>query len=277
MKRLFQIALVAAGAGLFSSCYYDPYSSGYGYADSYGYSGGGTAFIHTSSDNWFYDSKVRCYYDRSRSAYYDPWLGGYYPSGYCPQPVYHVPHPYGWSGHGTCPPPRNVRYNQIDRYKDRIALLKARNYQWAEKVRLNQAVASANWQNARARAASNFQVAKANQQIRNQQLRNAYSRANRGNNYQGQTVAPGRFSPQVTQPKPPQNYNQRTRQNYNPPQNNNVQRSGYNKPVNSAVQAQKQRNEQLRNAMSNARQQQAQAYQKQKEALQNWNQKRKNR
>ena len=158
MKTLVS-SILAAGFGLMlSSCYYDSYGYGgsySGYSDSYGFSGG-TAFIHTSSDRWFYDPGVRCYYDRHRSCYYDPWLNGYYPRGYCPLPVSHVPHPYGWSGRGACPIPRGVNSRFIDRYQDRIALLRAQNHEWARRVKAQQTAQAQQWRQARARAAANY-------------------------------------------------------------------------------------------------------------------------
>jgi len=158
MKHFCRIALIALCAGSLASCYYPGgYDSGYGgYADTYGYSGGGTTFIHTSSNRWFYDSSVRCYYDRTRHCYYDPWLNGYYPRGYCPRPVAHVPHPYGWSGKGACPVPYNVNHRQIDRYKDRVALLHAKNHAWARNVKAQHQANARNWQQQRAKQASQF-------------------------------------------------------------------------------------------------------------------------
>lgn len=154
MRMFSRSAILALCATLMVSCYYPGYDSGYG--DSYGYSGGGTTFVHTSSDRWFYDSSVRCYYDRTRGCYYDPWLNGYYPRGYCPTPVTHVPHPYGWNGRGACPLPRSVNYRQIDRYQDRLALLRAQNHAWARNVQAQRQQNIQNWQNARARQAAQF-------------------------------------------------------------------------------------------------------------------------
>ena len=149
--RTIALAICAAG---FTSCYYPAYDAGY--SSSIGYTGGGSAFIHTSSDRWFYDSTVRCYYDRTRHCYYDPWLNGYYPRGYCPRPVVYVPHPYGWNGHGTCPPPRGVHHRPIDRYHDRVALLRAKNYAWASRVREQNQANAQRWREQRARQAAQF-------------------------------------------------------------------------------------------------------------------------
>lgn len=152
LSTIQKLALLAVAAAGFTSCVYDSY----GYDSGYGYSGGGTTFVHTSSSRWLYDPSVRCYYDVQRSLYYDPYLYGYYPSGYCPRPVYNAPHPYGWNGRGNCPIPQGVRYHQIQNYQNRVALLRARNYQWAQQVRVNQQATVANWQQQRARAAANY-------------------------------------------------------------------------------------------------------------------------
>lgn len=162
--KVFRASLLAAAALLLASCYYyDPYynasagiSYGDGYADSYGFTGGGVSFVYTSSSRWFYDPGVRCYYDRYRSCYYDPWLGGYYPRNYCPRPIYNCPHPYGWNGRGACPLPRQVHSGQIHRYKERVHLLKQRNYAWAEKVREQNGRGTGSWQTRQARNAANF-------------------------------------------------------------------------------------------------------------------------
>lgn len=271
MRKVLRLLLAAGSLGLATSCYYTPYD--YGYSDSYGFSGGGgTSFVYTSSDRWLYDSAVRCYYDRNRGCYYDPWVGGYYPRGYCPAPVSGMPHPYGWSGRGACPLPRNVHSRQIDRYQDRLALIRAKNYQWAEKVRAQRGATASRFQAQRAQQAANFrqaqeaqrernQRARESMQQRNQRLRDAYQQNNRG--YQPQNAAP-------RQPQRGGGNNRGSRQNTNA-------RTGYTQPVNSAVQAQQQRNARLREAYSNSRQKQAAAYQKQKEALQNANQQRRGR
>ena len=159
MTHFRRLALAALAATSLASCYYPGgYDTGYnsGYSDSYGFSGAGTSFVYTSSDRWFYDSSVRCYYDRTRHCYYDPWLNGYYPRGYCPRPVAHVPHPYGWNGRGSCPPPRGVRNQQIDRYKDRMALLRAKNHAWARNVQEKRSETAHKWQEQRARQAATF-------------------------------------------------------------------------------------------------------------------------
>lgn len=161
IHRFTKAALAAATTLILASCYYDSYSAGY--ATSSGYVGGGTTFIHTSSDRWFYDPGVRCYYDRHRRAYYDPFLYAYYPVGYCPRPIYNAPHPYGWRGNGIAPIPRN--YNnaqQIQRNQDRIALLRQRNYDWAQNVRVRNDASVANWQNQRAQAARTYTAERGN-------------------------------------------------------------------------------------------------------------------
>ena len=155
MNTLRKLLLAAAAATTLASCYYDAYGSGYSSSGSYGFSGG-TTFIHTSSDRWFYDPSVRCYYDRHRSCYYDPFLGGYYPSGYCPRPIYNAPHPYGWNGHGTCPVPRNVTYVNLDRGHDRLALLRARNLTWAQQATVRHDSSVDRWQQGRFQAASGY-------------------------------------------------------------------------------------------------------------------------
>lgn len=150
-SRLLFVAICATG---FTSCDYPAYDASY--SSSIGYTGGGSALIHTTSDRWFYNSTVRCYYDRTRQCYYDPWLNGYYPRGYCPRPVAYVPHPYGWNGHGACPPPRGVHHRSIDRYHDRVALLRARNYAWASRVRERNQANAQHWRELRARQATQF-------------------------------------------------------------------------------------------------------------------------
>ncbi len=156
MATIRTVALLALAAAGLSSCAYDPY--GADYSASYGYAGGGgTTFVHTSSSRWLYDPTVRCYYDVQRSLYYDPFLYGYYPSGYCPRPIYHAPHPYGWSGRGACPTPREVRFRQLQNYRDRQALLRQRNYQWAQNVRVRQDSAVSGWQRQQVQRAANFQ------------------------------------------------------------------------------------------------------------------------
>jgi hypothetical protein len=154
MKTLRRALLGALCAGAVSSCYYPGYDDGY--SSGMGYTGGGASFAYTSSDRWFYDTSVNCYYDRTRHAYYDPWLNGYYPSGYCPQPVTYVPHPYGWNGHGTCPPPRGVNYRTIDRYNDRVALLKAQKHAWAVNVKAQHHENSQRWREQQTRYAEQF-------------------------------------------------------------------------------------------------------------------------
>ncbi len=155
MATIRNLALAAVAATTLGSCYYDAYGSGYSSSGSYGFSGG-TTFIHTSSDRWFYDPAVRCYYDRHRSCYYDPFLGGYYPSGYCPRPIVNAPHPYGWNGRGSCPVPRNVTYVNLNRNQDRIAMLRARNHTWAQQASIRQD-ASERWQRNQFQAASGWQ------------------------------------------------------------------------------------------------------------------------
>lgn len=278
MNKPLGILLAAATLGLAPSCYYGAYD--YGYADSYGYSGGGTSFIYTSSDQWLYDPVVYCYYDRHRGCYYDPWLGGYYPRGYCPTPVYGMPHPYGWNGSGHCPTPRDVHNHQIDRYRDRLALIRERNFQWADNVRARQDAAAATLQANRAQAAANFQYARAVQQDRNERaredlrernarLREAYQRNNRGVPQAVPQTIPQTVPQAAARPQPGW-------QNTGAAPRGGNARAGYNQPV-SAVQAQQERNARLREAYSNSRQNQAEAYQRQKEKLQEWNQNRRAR
>lgn len=128
--RLLRGTAAAAFVALTASCYYSPYDT-VGYSSSVGFATGGTTFIHTSSNRWLYDPTVRCYFDNHRRCFYDPWIGGYYPVGYCPPPIRHVPHPYGWSGRGYCPPPTRIHNRCIDGYHDRVGLLRSRNLAWA--------------------------------------------------------------------------------------------------------------------------------------------------
>lgn len=133
-------------SALFSSCYVDPYyggSVGYG-VSSYGGGYNTSFFVSTGDPRWSYDPYRFCYYDRYRSCYYDPYLYGYYPVGYCPVPVRGCPHPYNWSGRGNCPPPRNVRYNNLSRYDNRISNYQTANYQWARRV---SSAGSSSWMN----------------------------------------------------------------------------------------------------------------------------------
>ncbi len=156
MRTAFRILLATASLGLATSCYYSPYDD-YGYSSSYGFSGGGsTAFIYTSSDRWLYDPVVRCCYALRRSCYYDPWVGGYYPQGYCPQPVRGVPHPYGWNGRGACPLPRNVSSRHLSRNYDRLAHYRDRNYGWAANAHTHQVANHNAWSQNRFQAASNY-------------------------------------------------------------------------------------------------------------------------
>lgn len=281
MKKLLKSLLVLTGLGLVTSCYYGAYD--YGYNQSYGFSGGGTTFIHTSSDRWIYDSAVRCYYDRHRSSYYDPWLGGYYPRGYSPRPVYHMPHPYGWSGRGACPPPRNVSYRQIDRYHDRLALIRERNYQWAQNVRVQQGGTAARFQANRAQQAANFRHAQAAQQQRNQQaveslrarneqVRDAYR--NRSNGYQQGAPNPRSWNGRgATVPSQSQSRDRNTVIPYQPQRGGNAAatrrsqsvRPGYNQPVSTLQQAQRERADRLRQAQSDLRQRQVEAVQQQRQ------------
>ncbi|MGB6219800.1 hypothetical protein [Haloferula sp.] len=153
-SRLIKTTLVAAAAAVFSSCYYDPSYGGYG--SSYGVSGVSASFVSTSSDYWFYDPVVRCYYDRRRSCYYDPYLYGYYPRGYTPRPIYNAPHPYGWGGKGYAPIPNGVNGRTLNRNQDRVAQLQARNYAWANQVRVRNDANVERWQRNQATAAANF-------------------------------------------------------------------------------------------------------------------------
>lgn len=143
MKKLlfrFSVAAVTAGSALsVVSCAYDPYAPSY-YGGGYGYSGGSSfsaTFVSTGDSRWGYDPDRYCYYDYTRRAYYDPYLYGYYPVGYLPPRLYGVPHPHGWRpGRTYCPPPRNVRFNTISNYQNRVNLLQRRNYGWANHVRV---------------------------------------------------------------------------------------------------------------------------------------------
>lgn len=211
MNRSLKILFAMLTLGLATSCYYTPYDS-----YSSGFSTGGTSFVYTSNDRWLYDPAIRCYYDRQRSCYYDPWLNGYYPSGYAPRPVYGVPHPYGWNGRGNCPVPRSVRYTQIDRYNDRVDLLRARNYQWAQQVRARNDVNIARFQANRAQQAANFRQAQAAQQQRNEELRQRIRENQQRNQQNWQTPSrPSGPDPRRAAPAP---------------QNN--RRAGFNQPVN---------------------------------------------
>lgn len=138
-------ALAAASTASLVSCVYDPYyGGGYGYGnyDGYGYGGYGygptvqTSLIITSDNRWGYDRYRHCYYDYHRRAYYDPYLYGYYPIGYLPPIIYGAPHPYGWyPGRGVCPPPRHIRTGYISNYRNRVELLRQRDYSWARSAR----------------------------------------------------------------------------------------------------------------------------------------------
>jgi len=145
-------ALAAAGTASLVSCVYDPYyGGGYGYGggyDDYGYGYGSygygptvhTSLIITSDSRWGYDRYRHCYYDYHRRAYYDPYLYGYYPAGYLPPIIYGAPHPYGWyPGRGTCPPPRHIRTGYISNYRNRVELLRERDYSWARTAREDRA------------------------------------------------------------------------------------------------------------------------------------------
>ena len=131
--RLLRGTAAAAFVALTASCYYSPYDT-VGYSTSVGFATGGTTFIHTSSNRWLYDPTIRCYFDNHRRCFYDPWIGGYYPVGYCPPPIRHVPHPYGWSGRGYCPPPTRIYDRRIHGYHDRIGLLRSRDLAWAARA-----------------------------------------------------------------------------------------------------------------------------------------------
>ncbi len=160
-KNLRLLALVAVGAAAslgFSSCAYDPYygstsvggsyssGGGYsvggsyssGYGDGYGYGGNNfstSVFVSTGDPRWGYDPYCYSYYDYSRRCYYDPYLNGYYPIGYRPAVVYGVPHPYGWSGRGYCPPPRHVSNITVVNYRNRESAYHNTNYGWSKQVR----------------------------------------------------------------------------------------------------------------------------------------------
>lgn len=216
MKALAKFLLLGIVAGLVSSCYYDPYYSGY--SSSYGI-GGGTTFIHTSSDRWFYDSSLRCYYDRNRSAYYDPWIGGYYPVGYCPKPVYRVPHPYGWNGKGVCPTPRNIRSHTISGYNDRLSHYRKKNYSWANTATVRNDSSVANWQRNRLKAARSYTPHTSRDHYQRQNNRHSSQATNWPQNIWGQRS---------------QSYNDRDRSHSGIPSNNawnnrsSQHRSNYN-------------------------------------------------
>lgn len=152
MKKYLLIGAALASA-LLSSCYYDPFyygatSASYG-VSSFGNGYSTSFFVSTGDPRWAYDPYRYCYFDRYRSCYYDPFLFGYYPVGYCPVPVRGCPHPYNWSGAGTCPPPRTVRYNTLSRYDNRIGNYQAANYHWARKVSSS---GSSSWMNSNERS-----------------------------------------------------------------------------------------------------------------------------
>jgi len=130
-------ALPAVSALSLVSCVVDPYAYGPSHGPGYGgYSG--AVFVSTGDARWGYDPYRYCYFDYGRRCYYDPYLHGYYPHGFLPPPIIGCPHPGGWiPGHGFCPPPHEFRERWIDRYQDRLASIRASNYDWASKVRHN--------------------------------------------------------------------------------------------------------------------------------------------
>ena len=137
MKKYLMLGTAILGP-LFSSCYYDPFVYGNTSA-SFGVSsfGGNTAtsfFVSTGDPRWAYDPYRFAYFDRFRGAYYDPFLFGFYPVGFVPAPIIGCPHPFGWSGVGVCPPPRNIRVRTLSRYDNRISNYQAANYHWARRV-----------------------------------------------------------------------------------------------------------------------------------------------
>lgn len=189
---------------LATSCYYDGYagggysSAGYAYDSGYGYSGGGTTFVYTSSDRWFYDPEVYCYYDRYRRCYYDPYLYGYYPVGYCPRPVYGLPHPGGWRpGSRYCPPPSGFRDRRLSSYDNRVALLRQRDYSWSRSVRERNIGNESAWRNQRVRSADSFRERRDDNGGRRPDVRGPGSPFNGGvgNNNSWQDRNPGRSGP----------------------------------------------------------------------------------
>ncbi|MEO5713209.1 MAG: hypothetical protein ABIT37_06945 [Luteolibacter sp.] len=207
-KNLRLLAFVAVGAAAslgFSSCAYDPYygsstvggsyssGGGYsvggsyssGYGDGYGYGGSNfntSVFVSTGNPQWGYDPYCYSYYDYSRRCYYDPYLNGYYPIGYRPAVVYGVPHPYGWSGHGYCPPPRHVSNVTVVNYRNRESAYHNTNYGWAKQVR--QQAPSSN---------------RAQQQRPNQSQQN-YNRPTNGSRPQASSGYQNQSRPQASQP-----------------------------------------------------------------------------
>lgn len=140
--KFLRSLLAALAALMLASCYYDGYS--YGLSSGGGY--GSTSLVYTSSSRWVYDPYVRCYYDYNRRCYYDPYLCGYYPRNYCPRPIYGVPHPYGWSGRGKCPLPRNVNNRSFNHGYDRVAHLRTQNPRWGKSVQVRNDAMVNRWQ-----------------------------------------------------------------------------------------------------------------------------------
>lgn len=200
IRSLLVRATLAASTLVFAaSCYYEGYYGNYGTYDSYGYSSGGVTFIHTSSDRWFYDPVVYCYYDRHRRCYYDPYLGGYYPVGYCPKPIYGAPHPGGWRpGQAYCPPPSNFRDRRLTNYHNRVDLLRSRQYSWAGSVRERNDGNLAAWQNRRLQQAAQFPTRQQAEQRRAQTPpsqggnRGSWDRQSPGRNVERGRVTPPR-------------------------------------------------------------------------------------
>ncbi len=223
------LALAALGA---TSCYYDPYSGG-GYGGGGGYYGGGgvsTTFVYTSNDRWLYDPLVYCYYDRYRGRYYDPYLYGYYPSGYCPRPLYGAHHPHGWSGHGVLAPPSGFRDRYLSNYQNRVDQLRARNYNWAQNVRERNDRAADALRNQRLRTAEQFRNAQYYQQQRNQNMR-----ANQAERMDNLRDRQRQFNNNVRGRNQPQQQPQ-FQQRQQPPQRQRFQRTRnpYDQPVNTA-------------------------------------------
>jgi hypothetical protein len=165
MKKPSWLKIAGAAITLVTatSCYVAPYGYG-GYSTSVGYSsgyyggGGGyssTTFVYTSDSRWLYDPVVFCYYDRYRGCYYDPYAYGYYPVGYCPRPIYGAPHPHGWNGRGTPPPPPVYRDRRLSNYDNRAALYRSQNLSWSSRVRVD-TNSSDSWRNQRVNSARGF-------------------------------------------------------------------------------------------------------------------------
>lgn len=152
LLRRWTVAVSAAVAALFTtSCYYDGYYGGGGYAEagysvpanySYGFGAGygyghprfsTSFFVSTGDPRWGYDPYSYSYFDYHSHRYYDPYLHGYYPLGYRPSIVYGVPHVHGYR-RGYAPPPRHIRNNIVVGYRDRAGAYRRSNYDWRDRV-----------------------------------------------------------------------------------------------------------------------------------------------